>query len=127
MSTESSSPHWVDQVEESLEVHRLSETSSVPSSTRPGNVDQASTAINVALRRLQDLRTSIADLSDTTQNETVAHVPTPRIGPNHSAILLSGDEGPDSETVLQMDRLRTTISSAIMARLEAFEATIQRR
>ena len=127
MSTESSSPHWVDQVEESLEVHRLSETSSVPSSTRPGNVDQASIAINVALRRLQDLRTSIADLSDTTQNETVAHVPNSRIGPNHSAILLSGDEGPDSETVLQMDRLRTTISSAIMARLEAFEATIQRR
>lgn len=123
MSTESSLSHWADQVEE--EAHPLNETNIATSSMQPESIDQ--TSINTTLRRLQDLRTSIADLPGRTQNSTDEPVPNSRIGPSHSAILLSSGEGSESETVQEVDRLRSTISSAIMSRLEAFEATIQRR
>lgn len=133
MSNESSLPHLVDQAEESLEEARFNEMRNVPSSAQSDaqeNLDQASMAVNDALRRLQDLRTSIAGLSGRTQNETTAHVPNPSIGPSHSAILLSdaaSDDVPDSEAVPEMGRLRSTIPSAIMDRLEEFEATTHQR
>lgn len=82
---------------------------------------RAELGLTDTLHRLQHLRSSLAELSERLPQDLHIQSSSQDIGPTHSAIVLS-DANADDNTVPDMERLRSTIPSAIMQRLEEYEA-----
>lgn len=118
-----------DQAERSMEESRLIDMENRDSrgyADTQNSLNEASAAVSDALRRLQHLRNTINEMSTSMPpNERQTSVPNPSVGPSHSAILLSDStaDNSDSEVVSDMQRLRSTIPSRIMERLEEYEAS----
>jgi len=87
----------------------------------------ASTALEAAYRRIRELRHSLLELADSMPPpESQSAIPNPsNIAPAHEAILLSGTTSADEQAdslVLDMARLRSSLPSSVMERLEQFES-----
>ena len=90
------------------------------------NLRQASAALEAAYRRITLLRQSLLDLTDSTlsTDSQTGTSNTMNVGPAHEAILFSAPPTDDQEGSLARDmaRLRSSLPSSVMDRLEQFEA-----
>lgn len=77
------------------------------------NLSHASHGLTDALHRLQHLRNSLAELTGRSNQA---------VGPDHAAIVFSDTTAENDNAVPDLQRLRSTIPSAIMERLEEYEA-----
>src|ERR1700683_3076312 len=99
--------------EESVEETRLHDMDGRNHVETQETISSASLGLTDALHRLQHLRNSLAELTDGSNRG---------VGPAHRAIVLSDATVEDGNAVPDMQRLRSTIPSTIMERLEAYEA-----
>lgn len=90
------------------------------------NLSHASHGLTDALHRLQQLRNSLAELSDRLPHDPQVHGSNQDVGPAHAAIVLSDTTALESNIVPDMHRLRLTIPSTIMERLEEYETDSRR-
>jgi hypothetical protein len=90
------------------------------------NLSHASHGLTDALHRLQQLRNSLAELTDRLPHDPQVHSSNQGVGPAHAAIVLSDPTALESNVVPDMDRLRSTIPSTIMERLEEYETDSRR-
>lgn len=121
--------------EESIEETRLNEMDARVETdlfaTERDHLTQASLGLTEALHRLQQLRTSIAGLADrypSRDARTVDSDPNLDVGPEHAAIVfsdVSAEQDIHNGTLQGSSlRLRSTVPSAAMDRLEEYEARI---
>jgi hypothetical protein len=103
--------------EEAVETTRLIEMDDDLHAEAQDNLTQASIGLTDALHRLQHLRNSLAELTGRSNLG---------VGPAHAAIVLSDTTAEDSNAVPDMQRLRSTVPSVIMERLEEYEANSRR-
>jgi hypothetical protein len=91
------------------------------------NLSHASHGLTDALHRLQQLRNSLASLTDRLPpHDPQVHGSNQGVGPAHAAIVLSDSTTLESNVVPDMHRLRSTIPSTIMERLEEYETDSRR-
>jgi hypothetical protein len=116
------------QDEESAEEHHLDDMDSRDYAETQENLTHASHSLTDTLHRLQQLRNSLAELTDSLPSPHDPHVRDSNqdVGPAHAAIVLSDRVAEDSDEVPEMRRLRSTIPSTIMERLEEYEADSRR-
>jgi hypothetical protein len=95
---------------------------------------ETSAILEAAFRRVRQLRNvllEIAERTPTLEGGDARLVNTSDVGPAHSAILLSDSsstvESSESELVPEMERLRSTLSPEVMARLEHYESAVMTR
>jgi hypothetical protein len=110
--------------EQSVEEARLNEMGGREANIHAeiqGHLSQEALGLTDALHRLQHLRHSLAELTDSLPPDSQTHSSDQSIGPNHTAIVLS-DATAEDDAVPDIQRLRSTIPPAIMERLEEYEA-----
>lgn len=111
--------------EQSVEEARLNEMGGRDASIHAeiqDHLSQEALGLTDALHRLQHLRHSLAELTDSLPPpDSHTHGSDQSIGPNHTAIVLSNATAEDN-AVPDIQRLRSTIPPAIMERLEEYEA-----